>query len=808
MSREITVADDQAELPGRVEEDSDAVGADVLVVPGSPKSFGQVMMSPPPRKPPPPPAAYAPPPWLSPPTVDPPFEAPLGQGTPRSYASSASRPVAMPREGITLSQLQEFLSVERCLRRSCRTLPLTLALWISFTLLIVSHGQAQTSFESAQLLREAFRDARVPANGSSRELRAATVAEHEQILQWARGALVPLLAADGLDHGRIGETQQLVGFVRVTQERGVTASCEGLGDQMRRFHGGGCHPPGGTVLAFGPYQQDYAFRPLRGRANRFEAWLEVGRSRSTVQERIRSLESDHWIDLSTQQVVAEAVFLNVQDYVFSHVAMTFTLHREGLIDTNLQVRPLRGEVYPHWGFVLLDAIWIAIIAILALRALLRVRRDSALGLLQLHLRDPFVWVDWVGVLFGLAIGIFFWFFIKELDDFEQYIAQLKRMPTWAVSEAPANRKVQATLDNVQYQEQLSRVFSDFDRLSTMVDWHRFCTFCYTLIIVARFFRGFAGQPRIAVLVQAMLSAADFFLHYLMAIGVVFLNFALGGFILFGERLEGWSTFGRSINMLFMVLFGEFDYDEFHGVAPATAAFWFWSFYVCTALLLVKLLTAAILNRYLAVRERLGEPGASLAQQLADYMGQIWWLRTYDGAQKSIPEEQLLEVISADADPSLLERLSRLGVDRRLRTREDLARAERDAFVDVEFLVKHGCDPMTAERLLDRCSGWRHQMSMTSSPAHRLMLLVARHMTHMRTETERMEAKLRDRIDHAAKAVDRLDLKHAKCAALARRVRKAQELPAGWTALTDEQGRRYLRQEVTGLTSWTLPRSMI
>jgi hypothetical protein len=72
----------------------------------------------------------------------------------------------------------------------------------------------------------------------------------------------------------------------------------------------------------------------------------------------------------------------------------------------------------------------------------------------------------------------------------------------------------------------------------------------------------------------------------------------------------------------------------------------------------------------------------------------------------------------------------------------------------------------------------------------------------------MRVKTTAKVAWAGKAMDRLDLKHAKSVSLAKRIRRAQELPPGWTAHTDDQGRRYLRQTETGLTSWTLPRHLI
>lgn len=809
MAEAQSFGDEPTQLPGSLEgQDAAESGEEehVLAVPGPPNQFLH-MTSPAPRKAPPPPTAYAPPPWLAPPTVDPPFEAPIAPPTP---TTPRSRGLGV-KEHITLSKLQEYLAVEKGLKQSCQTLPLTIALWISFVLLIFNHGNSQLSFESAQLLRDAMADARVlgSRDGSVADLTLHSITEIDQVLPWVEGALVPMLSVQGLGRGQVRQRQQLLGWVKLAQTRGPdTTQCADLSADLRRFHTGNCHPSSGVALPYGPHATDYSFRPVPNSNNRFDAWLEVGRSVQSVQQRVQFLRNHSWLDLSTQEVVIEAAFLNSEAYIYTHLACTLKLHREGWLQTTMKVKPLRGNIYPHWTFALLDTIWILLLLFLLFRAATQMRRAYKRGLLRLHFEDPYVYVDWVSVIVGLGIAAFYWFQISQLESFESYLSNLGAMPRWSANEAPATSAVQAAYDNHQYEKKLSDMFSYFSTISTMVEYHRLFSFWYTIVIVARYFRGFTGQPRLAVLIQTMMATADFFLHFCVVFVMVFGNFALGGYIIFGEQLENWSTLGQAVSHLFSVLFGEFDYNDFHSVAPISAACWFWFFYVSVVLLLMGLLSAAILDVYLSVRERLGEPGASLPQQVLEYLAEIWWFRTYEGSKKSVPDEVLLEMIRGDTDPKVIERLGRLLVDRRLRTREDLAKAEEDPIVDIPYLVERGCDPQTGERLLERCSAWKHQLAPTSTPAQRLMLLVARQIAHMRTEASRMKSKMRDRNDSAARAVDRLDLKHGKCAALARRIRKAQEVPQGWTALLDEHGRRYLRHEATGLTSWTLPRHLV
>jgi len=309
-------------------------------------------------------------------------------------------------------------------------------------------------------------------------------------------------------------------------------------------------------------------------------------------------------------------------------------------------------------------------------------------------------------------------------------------------------------------------------------------------------------------VQTILYSARFIFHFLVVLAVAMACFALGGYILFGEQLEGWKTPGSSLGRMLVILFQRFDYQEFHSVAPLSAALWFTLFFVIVAILLLRLLTSAIVNDYMLVRRRLGEPGAGIPAQVRGMMRDSLWGRTYEGAQKSIPLDDLLDLLSTDTDPAYLKSLGDLRTDRRLRSRADLHRVERAAKVDEKFLVDRGCDKATAQRLLNDCVNWTHSLAVTSSPDRRLMILMARQIGFLKVEAEYLSYRIQRKFERSSKVVDRIDLKHAKSLALARRLRKAQQLPPGWTAHVDHDGRRYLRQEETGLTSWTLPKHLL
>jgi len=732
------------------------------------------------------------------------------------YSRASSLPSEAPEfyeeEPVTLSRIEEVLAIEHGLREACRTLPITMASWIFFTLLIFYHGQVQGSFDCANTIRESMLMANVPAVNNSvtlRELRIGTITERYDIIQWIQLGLVPTMTTHGLKHGQLRRTQQLLGKVRVTQTRSVPKDC-GMDSSLSSFYAGSCHPPGGTPQAFGTSKLDYAmmFEPynLGSEKNKFVAWLDIGRSLSTLDNQFKAMLEFGWLDDNTQDVTIDAMFLNPELNVYSKMVIHFSLHRGGWIQQDIFVTPIRGDVYYHWAIIWMDAMWITIMFFLMWQACVHAYEEIHKGLFWWWITDLFVIFDMLSVIGGAGIALYFWQMSIQIDQFVQKASTLGFMPTQNGIEAVMVWKTRYILQNWKYEKNIHEIIANFDTVAD--NWLTILCLTYTLIIVCRFYRGFTGQPRIAVILQTMSAVAMFLLHYLIVFCIIMANFIVSGYVLFGEEIQDWSTLGKATCSSLLMLFGRFDYNDFHAVAPVSAAIWFTSFFVILVLVITGLTTSTILHHYLLVRTKTGQAGDSIIKQIWQMYGDLCYGRTYDGAQKSLPPDKLFEMVTLDTDPLRIRHLGRFNIDRRMRTRHDVHEAELDPKVDVEFLIGRGMDPITAERLLYRIAEQGHHIKMRSSPVHRLTLFIARQMSMLRFGAEHMRKKTTDKVTWASKSVDRVDLKHAKCVGLAKRIRRAQELPPGWTQHEDSNGRRYLRQEETGLTSWTLPRHLI
>jgi len=154
-------------------------------------------------------------------------------------------------------------------------------------------------------------------------------------------------------------------------------------------------------------------------------------------------------------------------------------------------------------------------------------------------------------------------------------------------------------------------------------------FWYTVVLMLRFFKGFRGQPRVAVISKTLALASVDLFHYYYILATVFINFALGGYVLFGAQLYAWSTLHMSTQSAFAMTFGKVDYESLHNIAPVSAAIWFWAYIVVVTFILFNMCISIIVGHYTEVRSSLGEVGQSIWVQGKWLCEDTYWHYSYE-----------------------------------------------------------------------------------------------------------------------------------------------------------------------------------
>lgn len=713
---------------------------------------------------------------------------------------------------VPYSKFEEFLVIEKGIRESCQTLPFTFVLWIFFILITWLHGYIETSYEARMGVAHELGSSVLPyvVNGSQKTLMMGTLRDHDEIWYWIKYGLVPVISKEGPMHGNIQQYNKLIGTVRMEQTRSGTESCD-LGNALKKFYSGPCHPTSSkSDKPYGDHERDIAFRPagdMKGEDSyTFNAWLDIGRSIEHVQERTQLLHDRKWLDFQSKDLKIEAMFFNAEVRIYTLLRIKFEFQRGGWIEQSMEVRPMRADIYPHWAYALPDVIWVGLLCVLFWQEAQQVREDARKKMLRLYFHDLWNWLDWASILLGFWICIFFWILVSSLGYTSDLVVNLGNMPPKAPWEVKVEQRRRIEFENLDYQEKVAKLLYYASGIVFAKVQHRLCMFWYSLIIMLRFFKAFTGQPRIAVISHTLKLASLDLVHFACVFLVIFANFTLGGFILFGEQLYEWSEIGRAVHSTFGMTLGNFQYDRLHSVAPVSAAVWFWAYVLLALFVLLNVLIAIIMDHYLMVKSRIGDVGVGIWSQIVETIQDFRWAHSYEGSKKTVPIDDLLVALTGDT--SLEHHRSVIGfkMDRRPRNAEEILKIHTEPQVTVDFLIDNGCDLASARRLIAKCKASMIEDLRDDNPLDRLNMLVNVETYKLKDRAVKLESNVNKVLDHLDDSLDRIDLKQRKCIGLAKRIQSAQKLPEGWREIVDEDGQKFYYHEVSGQSYGTLPRS--
>lgn len=159
------------------------------------------------------------------------------------------------------------------------------------------------------------------------------------------------------------------------------------------------------------------------------------------------------------------------------------------------------------------------------------------------------------------------------------------------------------MDDPQIREMYQTVFDDIDAVTATVSYHRLLMSVYVLVLMFRFFKSFANQPKLALVTDTLLCGFVDIFHFVIVFLTIFLSYAVGAVILFGQHVRNLSRHTWAILTLFEMLMGDFDFNALAKVNRTTAFIWFFSFMWLVFLILLNMLLAIVMDHYAAVTQR-------------------------------------------------------------------------------------------------------------------------------------------------------------------------------------------------------------
>ena len=215
----------------------------------------------------------------------------------------------------------------------------------------------------------------------------------------------------------------------------------------------------------------------------------------------------------------------------------------------------------------------------------------------------------------------------------------------------------------------------------------------------------------------------------MVFFLIFINYALAGWILFGPHIKEWNTLLGAMGSTLQLILGDFNFREIYAIDEFAASLWFYSYILITIFVVLNLLTALVYDKYQAVQRvtnfRSSQTIFSQCKDIyADYLMSQSEDRDPDsGKRKKIDYDVIYNVLDyhihtaeEEAEDEMEDSVqAEKRRSRRLSVRDDkdyaILRTDGDFIggfatgkVQPEFLILNcGLDPAQAEFVMKKCA---------------------------------------------------------------------------------------------------------
>ena len=502
--------------------------------------------------------------------------------------------------------------------RQCRSVPLSLLLYVVFIGALVSHCQVEPAFQlesalASELVVNTYFD-------------IYSLTTPTQWFGWARNALLPVLlynpdgVAESDDYnapivkapqrpGRIVNNYGLiVGGVRLAQIRSRGAPCPDGGVFAKLYNdtcydfggapsgeGFGSSPAGNVASAFLPQTSGGGLLPELVDAYDdgpfFQLYLSGVSTLQAGQNRVTNLEEAGWLDEASQVVAVQVALYNGQTNSFATVEMATTFMPGGRLDVASRVGSFSANPYlgVASGAYVLDFM-------LSCYALYLLR--STLKRLAASVREPGDVLTKLSHVFQLwrmldvGASVFLWTSIGLWISFCVKLAAIRRD---VFADASASPETYATSAHAETARQIFAAFETFSSFKIAAVWA-------LVFLSLRLFKYFQFQPRLAVITDSLIMAFKDGVHFALLFAVLLTLYGVWGHFMFGPQCPDWRSVNSSIVSVFRFMM--YDYDLIAMEATGfvhMADFFFASYMIVITNLILWMFLAIILESYTTIR---------------------------------------------------------------------------------------------------------------------------------------------------------------------------------------------------------------
>jgi len=364
--------------------------------------------------------------------------------------------------------------------------------------------------------------------------------------------------------------------------------------------------------------------------------------------KVNELEAEGWIDFNTAWVGVQILVLNPDLAIFVHVTMSVYMTPSGAMLPKVDAQSFQPEPYQFMTVLVFDILYMLCVLWLTFGVMTEVWRHSKEEKCSSYLKNPWNVLDVLSVIASYFV-ILLWVILYEKME----VIKSAAMNTRAAEPLPGQT-------SETYPQAVADLHEELRNANEFLVYWRIVLCWYSILIALKFLESFANQPRLAVVTKTITRAGSDLFHFGIVMGTVFMSYVVAGMFLFGRRMHDFSSEPVSINTCFLIMLGDFDWEELGWEHPLTAAIWFWSYMVVMMMLMLNMLMAIIMDVYTEVKSEADDfaPVWTQLYDVAKDMYNVWKGRMVSNGEmlqvlNEMPEDEVDEqILMRRAGPGL------------------------------------------------------------------------------------------------------------------------------------------------------------
>lgn len=293
-----------------------------------------------------------------------------------------------------------------------------------------------------------------------------------------------------------------------------------------------------------------------------------------------------WIDYSTQQLLVKIIMYNGELQGYAVTALQIDMNAGGALELTSSTTPTLSNAYQSSAATVVDVLvffCLVIVVCADARRLYRHRRDLS-SVMSMWMLVELASSAFVVAFYAVWYTIILMMFDKNFRD------HLARLVVSGNSYA----------SNSNERNGLLAVTSTLEKAAKLTVALRIIALFTVATLALRILKRFRAHPRLGLLARTIALALKQFGAFFIVFTVIYMAFAVSGTILFGDRVEGFSSLPKTMATCINMLFGNFDFSTIEDVFSPVGLIYYWFYMIVVSLVLLNLMLAIVLDAYAEV----------------------------------------------------------------------------------------------------------------------------------------------------------------------------------------------------------------